>query len=304
MNDSGSTMRNILVIADQDDKQLSAIHKGFEFASISGANLDIVSFCFANLGGTPTRGEMDSDAVRQLIVHEKEAQLHDAIATLRSQFTQLEAREIAAEVVWEKQLHEWITQRAIDQPYDLLIKTGHRSESPIYTPTDWHLMREAPAPIYLVSERPWKAKRRVLVALDIESKHAEKQQLNLRLLDEGRILADTLEAELDCCFVVRVPKLLQEFDVVDVSTYTRRAREKFLPRVMEMVRPFGIKAENIHRAAGDPAREILKFTNRFKPSCVIIGSVGRHGVAGKLIGNTAEQVIKSLHTDMLVVNNA
>ena len=297
-------MQQILVIADQEAKDLSAIRKGLEYACITGANLDILSFRHADLGGIHTRGSMEPDEVKGLILRDTKLALQDAIDGLLPQFPSVTQERVSLEVVWDKNMHEQITQRAIDQHYDLLIKTGHRSESPFYTPTDWHLMREAPAPVYLVAEQPWKAKHRVLVALDIESKHAEKQQLNLRLLETGRKLADSLYAELDCCFVVHIPKLLLEFDVVDTSTYTRRAREKFLPRAEEMAKPYGVKPENIYREAGDSAEKILKLTNKLRPVCLVIGSIGRHGVAGKLIGNTAEEVIKSLHTDLLVVNNA
>ncbi len=297
-------MQNILVIADQEDKQLSALNKGFEFADASGANLDIVSFCHANLGGLAARGDMDTKDVKQLIVQKRETHLLEAIATLRAKFPQLEAREVSAEVVWEHNIHEWITQRASDQPYDLLIKTGHRSETLTYTSTDFHLMRESPAPVYLVSEKPWKTKRRVLVAIDIETSQPEKQQLNLHLLEAGRLIADTFNAELACCFVIHVPKLLKEFDLVDISTYAKRAREEFLPRATRLVKPFGITPDNIHRAAGEPAGEILSISSKLKPGCLVIGSVGREGVAGKLIGNTAEEVIKWLRSDMLVVNHA
>ncbi len=183
-----------------------------------------------------------------------------------------------------------------------MIKTGRRSEKAFYTPTDWHLMRSCPAPVYLLTEKKWKKKARVLVALDVESDSRSKQKLNLQLLKTGRLMADTMHAELDCCFVAHIPKILKELDAVDVSTYRKKAREEYLPKVINMTRPFGITEKNIYREIGEPSGRILKIANKLKADVLIIGSMGRKGIPRKLIGNTAEQVLKHLYTDMIVVN--
>ena len=40
---------------------------------------------------------------------------------------------------------------------------------------------------------------------------------------------------------------------------------------------------------------------RLKADIVVMGTVGRTGAAGKLLGNTAEQVLHRLHTSMLAL---
>ena len=46
-------------------------------------------------------------------------------------------------------------------------------------------------------------------------------------------------------------------------------------------------------------REICEETN---PSIVIIGTLARTGIRGKLIGNTAEKILDVVDADLLTVN--
>ena len=151
-----------------------------------------------------------------------------------------------------------------------------------------------------MNENTWKKKRRIIVAIDVEGKDTDKN--NKILLAQGRQYADLMGAELDCCFVINVPKILKELDVIDDSKYTKLAREEYLPKVLKLVKPYQLTDENVFRETGEPANKIVKIAKKLKVDCVIIGSAGRKGVKSKLIGNTAEQVIKNLRTDMLVMN--
>jgi universal stress protein E len=38
------------------------------------------------------------------------------------------------------------------------------------------------------------------------------------------------------------------------------------------------------------------------PAIVVIGSIARRGISGKLIGNTAEKLLDSVAADLLIVN--
>jgi hypothetical protein len=43
-------------------------------------------------------------------------------------------------VHWEKRIADWLIRHVAATPYDLVIKTGNRSETLAYTPTDWQLL--------------------------------------------------------------------------------------------------------------------------------------------------------------------
>jgi len=62
----------------------------------------------------------------------------------------------------------------------------------------------------------------------------------------------------------------------------------------------------------DPARVLLRqghivntlqtICNEIDPSIVVMGTLARRGIKGKLIGNTAEKLLDILDADMLTVN--
>jgi nucleotide-binding universal stress UspA family protein len=57
----------------------------------------------------------------------------------------------------------------------------------------------------------------------------------------------------------------------------------------------------IHIGLTSPIQAILACVDRLAPDLVSIGTVSRGGVAGLLVGNTAERLIKRLDCSMLAV---
>ncbi len=295
-------MKNILVISDKDDSNTLSLEKGMFLASSGGAQLEIIAFCFEDLPKLSSHTGKSEEELKKEIMAFKSRVLEEKLRKVLAIDKRYSQLEISKEVVWQKSVSDWVAERTSIISYDLVVKTGHRSEGAFYTPTDWRLIRTSQAPVYLLSDKTWRKKGRVLLALDVDDKSTAKQKLNRQILVAGRSLADALKAELHCCFVVNIPTILKEMDVVDKSTYVKKAREHFFPKVAEMVKPFGIPESNIHRDVGEPSGKILKLAGKLKVDCLVIGSIGRKGVSGKLFGNTAEHVIKHLYADMLVVN--
>ena len=126
--------------------------------------------------------------------------------------------------------------------------------------------------------------------------------LNEKLLNTGSNIAESINAELNCCFVTHVPKVLKDLDLINISKYTKIIELEHMPRAIQLCEKYGIDRSNIYHMIGSPAGRILSIANRLKVDALVIGSIGRKGLAGKLVGNTAERVLRHLYTDMIVVN--
>ena len=53
--------------------------------------------------------------------------------------------------------------------HDLLLKMAHQHdklESVIFTPTDWHLLRKCPCPVWMVKDQPWPEGGKAVVAVN------------------------------------------------------------------------------------------------------------------------------------------
>jgi nucleotide-binding universal stress UspA family protein len=62
-----------------------------------------------------------------------------------------------------------------------------------------------------------------------------------------------------------------------------------------------IAPANVHLVQGDPRAAIADFATSHRTDLLVIGTVARSGIAGHVIGNTAEAVLGQLPCSMLVV---
>lgn len=94
---------------------------------------------------------------------------------------------IEIKVVWHNKPYEAIIQEVLKFKHDLLLKMAHqhdRLESIIFTPTDWHLLRKCPCPVWMVKDQPWPEGGTALVAVNLSSEDPLHDPLNLRLVKE------------------------------------------------------------------------------------------------------------------------
>jgi universal stress protein E len=110
-----------------------------------------------------------------------------------------------------------------------------------------------------------------------------------------------LEAQVHAVYVIPVSVVAKDLDLIDAKALERTAREKHAAPLAAMAGEFGIPARNILIKAGQPDRVIPSMAARLKVDTVVMGTVGRTGMAGKVLGNTAEQVLQRLRTSMLAL---
>lgn len=71
--------------------------------------------------------------------------------------------------------------------------------------------------------------------------------------------------------------------------------------IRERVAAFGIEPEKVATRIGRPALEIKAYAGEIGADLVVIGTHGRHGVAGMLLGSTANGVLHGSPCDVLTV---
>ena len=87
---------------------------------------------------------------------------------------------IDVKVVWHNRPFEAIIQEVVSEKHDLLLKMAHQHdklEAVIFTPTDWHLLRKCPCPVWMVKDQPWPEGGKALrqkFGIDEKFTHVEK----------------------------------------------------------------------------------------------------------------------------------
>lgn len=197
---------------------------------------------------------------------------------------------------------------AVAEAFDLVLKTvDDRGPGARATrgPLDQELLRQCPVPLWL--EQPWAAAtlRRVLVAINPDPAAPEEYRLSIDLLQSAVAVAAVSAAELH---VVHAWKLFGEWR----SVYNRWTDPELAPLLgATLNRHVGYVEQAIAEAgvAGAVTRQhlvhqrasqaIIDTAQAEAIDLLVLGTVGRTGIPGLVIGNTAERVLAELACPVL-----
>ncbi|EED34969.1 UspA domain protein [Luminiphilus syltensis NOR5-1B] len=285
-------MNKVLIVADIEDK-CSATPRGLSLAREMDLQPEVVAFAWVDLSKLALNEATSAEAKKKII-----AERRAAVEARVEKYAQGESVKVT--VVWAKEIHDWICKRA-ENGYAAVVKTRHQTESIGHTPTDWHLLRECPAPVLLVGKKRWKKASTILATVDLNAKKKVKQQLNIDVILEARHFAEIFDAELKVLGVLEVPTLLADLDLVDPKTYADERKKEAQPIIDALVEATGVARSAFKLKRGPVAETIVSEASRLKTQLVVMGTVGRRGVKAKVIGNTAEEVLHLLKSDTLTL---
>lgn len=288
---------HILAIADRDDPRQLAVRAALELLPAATGRLRVAGFAHEQAATEP--GLLSATAAAAL----KRALLADKRRWLkRSLAGQLPGNgRTRVETVWAADIVDWIVEAVRRDGIDLVVKAGHRSENLFYTPTDWQLLRRCPVPVLIAGSRPRGKTRRILATIDAGSTDPVQIGLNRKVLAAAAQLGEILGARLHAAYVIPVSTVAKDLDLIDIEALERRTHAKLGASITALAGEHGIPPENVVVKAGPPDRLLPSIAARLKADLVVMGTVGRTGAAGKLLGNTAERVLQRLHTSMLAL---
>lgn len=194
--------------------------------------------------------------------------------------------------------------------YDLVIKAsrtvGGISER-LLGSTDMHLLRKCPCPVWI--ERPDKAPsyQTILAAVDPET--PEGHDCSVKVLTMAASMAQRDNAQL---MVVHAWHLYGEsalksgFSKVSKTELEMLLQETELRHramLKSLVRECGLDEDDcdIQLVKGAAAETIRQLSERYQADLIVMGTVGRCGIPGFIIGNTAETVLQSTAASILAV---
>ena len=287
-------MGKVLIIADRKGKGV-ATPRGLRLAAKLGLDAEVVAFAYEALDKYHVPRAEQAD-VKAKLLHDKEQQVQERIA----RFVQ-PGQKVSLKVAWEKDIVRWVNKRCASGAYEAVVKTGSRTETLVHSSTDWQLLRECPVPVLIVAEKKWHRTKPVLVALDLGSSVKTKRALNHKVLAAGKLLAEALAVELEIITAVEIPAFLADLDLVDPASYTVEAREEMSPHLRELAEAHDIPEQRFLCKRGPVEKVITSRAAKVRAQIVVMGTVGRTGVKARLLGNTAEKVLRHMKTDVLAI---
>jgi universal stress protein E len=170
--------------------------------------------------------------------------------------------------------------------------------------TATRLARVCPAPVWIARCGTPGATQSILVPIDFSP-------IGQRLLSVAAALASTLGAKLHLLHAYDVEELygvppLSEDTRAELSHYRRHARRAALEKLEQSLETLGLDhgTATLHVTQGVPHQVINATARKLDVGLIVMGSVGRRGISGLLIGNTAEKILHTSDRSLLVVKPA
>lgn len=290
-------MRELLVIADKDTTKQSAFFHALEIAKNTGAKIEFVGFVHApGVDSSEILSHEEKRKVHHKYIDSKQAEIDTFLDGVDTGDV-----KIHVDVVWEKSFERWVIARCDQKSFDMVFKSGHRSETFLYTPSDWQLMRHCPEPVMIVGDEEWKEGGVILAALDLGSTNQRTLDLNEDILRQSIKLAKATNSDVHACYSIAVPKALADLDLIDPKTYEERMKSSLDPMIRKLVDDAGLDRNHLHLVSGKPAREICRISQNIDADVVILGNKTRTSLRGRLLGNTAENVLHKVSADVVVI---
>lgn len=295
-------IRNILVAVDGKDDTQAFIAEVATVARVAGTQVTLLGVLDMPPNGQGRSAE--SSDLQQWMLEERFENMKAISSELAKRGIETTIKQLCGKPYLE------IIREALRGGYDLIMKPVE-SESVVKTilfgSTDMQLFRLCPYPVWAFKPSTTTALRRIMVAVDLLAHEREQSALADKVLQWGKHVAGLAGSELH---VVHIWNLYGETtlrgrtflaDIVDrlVQDEERKHRQW----LNESLEKNGLKRNEvqIHFYKGEANKLIPEIANAVKTDLLVMGTVGRTGIPGFFIGNTADSVLRQVDCSVLAV---
>ena len=297
--------KKILLALEPEPEDLTALLRAIALARQNRASLHVLVVLEhlpleeLPLGTRTLIGILDHDKLRDMIARRQWTRLQNALSSLSTGDL-----DVSTSVEWSHTPFLTIVHRVLRQGHDLLIKAAEQVTGPravLFHPTDRHLMRKCPCPVWMMRPERHATYRRILAAVDPFPDDEINNELNRQILELASSQAVRDEAELHLVHAYHIgSKALLPTDF-DVEEYRKAVAAQRRERLETLLAGYSIPGQRIHIEGGLPGEVIPAVASRERIDLIVMGTLARVGIPGLFIGNTAERTLDHVECDILAV---
>lgn len=297
---------NILFVAEGDTDNAPALARAAALADHNQAQLTVV--------GIVSFGSFALDrGLRDALVQERKDQLDQLAQTVSLGRGSIETKLLIGKAFIE------IIREVLRFDRDLVIKSHIDPGLLSVGGPDKKLLRKCPCPVWILRSTEERRFRQILLALDYEPTNPENESLNRQLLEMAVSLAISEFAELHIVHAwlveheafLRSPRSgLSNSDVDAMVQHEENQRRLWLEDLLnDTRRPLGgemteFLKPQLHVIRGYAEKVVPECARRLGAELIVMGTLGRTGIPGFVIGNTAEAIINNIDCSVLAVKPA
>jgi universal stress protein E len=205
-------------------------------------------------------------------------------------------------------------RKADEMAADLVVKDTHFHSAlnrSIFSNTDWSLIRNCGATLWLVKPRPPGQKPCFVAAVDPLHERDKPAELDKRILATAQTLGGALDGEVhvfhafDVAIALAVSTDAMTMPIaLPINDIADAMRAEHTAAVERLCKEHGVPAARMHVLQGGTRQQLLALTEQLRADAVVMGALSRSGLKGLFLGNTAEDVLDRLHCDLVIVKPA
>ncbi len=299
--------KKILFVADGNKGQSSALKRAVSLAIANKARLTLIDVLDLE---DESALELDPDlkaSISKIKNHElkqRRAELTEMKRALNESTPEL---RVSIEVHAGRTAVS-IIRSVLQKRHDLVIKVPESDRSGlsgVFGTGDLKLMRKCPCPVWIDKPSRKKTYSKILAAVDLNPVEPETESLAREIMENARALAEQENSELHVAHVWRLAgettlrgRQITPYAVDKLLSSIKLAHKRELDALLEK---FPFERTKVHLVKGIASDVIPTLVSRHKIDLVVIGTVGRSGIPGFFIGNTAEKILNTVDCSVLTL---
>lgn len=258
---------------------------------------------------------LDESSIRDLV--KKQTQF----AFESMQDWSIQAREqgvvLETQVEFGKLFYKTVQQVLIDQ-VDLVVKQTDEDVKNlahhVFGSQDMHLLRKCPCPLLLHKQGSPVTLNKVMASIDvdIESESLKVEPLNQVILSVAQDMAQADNAFLHIAHAWQadaenlVRYWNSDLSDEDMLRFSEKIRQQHLSTLEYEIRAVrdAMPDVQVHAAKGDAKEVIPNLVTNHGIDLLVMGTIGRVGLPGLVIGNTAESILEQVECSVLAIKPA
>lgn len=290
----------LLVQIDPAASQQPALLRALRLAAVRRVQMRLVAWVPAIPSVVP-----QSEAVRRMV----EAQARDALTRAVAHVRRGASASATAGVLQGDEATAMV-QEASRWRADLVLRSHNLDRTMPHPagPVDSQILRRCPVPVWLVTKRQADGERVIVAAVDPEPTDPVRHQLALQVVRAAVTLAAESGATLHVVHAWTAyghQVLASRASRKDLLAYYAACHEQAERRFAALRREAALPdAVHCHLIEGDPHRLLMQKVPQWRTSLLVLGTVGRTGLAGLVIGNTAERILREVTCSVLALKPA
>jgi universal stress protein E len=298
----------ILVVVDPTREDQPALARAAGYARRRGAPLVLVAAVYdPYLAGEDRYPGIELEKQRQALVGHHLTRLRAHAKPLARSGLRVTCR-----AVFDQPLHEAIVREVLRHQPAMVVKDTHRhgALSRLFlTNTDWHLIRDCPATLWLVKPGEPSPYASVVAAVDPLHGHDKPGSLDRAIISQAQELGVLYGERVHVLHAYNpaIPGLSAPMPGIEAMpaavppALVEQLRIDHARALDTLAADVGLPEGQVHLRAGDPATVVVEAARELDAAIVVMGAVARSRLKRAFIGSTAERALEDIPCDIVVL---